>query len=207
MIDNICTYLTNRMKLKMPEIDQERLEILDYGLHLIIGEIPKIGIMIILACLLGVGELTALTFLLLLPYRMFSGGFHLKTHIGCILGTTTFYSGIALCAKYIMLPNIVKYIGIVILAILGFWMITKYAPADTENAPIISKAERKKKKIVSYITFGISLLVCLCIPSTIISNILLFGLFVQSICISRFAYRITNSKYGFEEYEKGNLKI
>ena len=54
MIDNICSYLTNKMKIRMPDINEEKAEILDYGLHLIIGEIPKVFIMIGLAFLLGV---------------------------------------------------------------------------------------------------------------------------------------------------------
>ena len=68
----------NRMKIKMPELNDEKIEILDYGLHLIIGEIPKVFIMILLAFLLGVGDLALLAFLLMLPYRSYSGGFHLQ---------------------------------------------------------------------------------------------------------------------------------
>ena len=42
MVDKICTYLTNRIRKEMPEIDDERAEIIMYGLQNIIGEIPKI---------------------------------------------------------------------------------------------------------------------------------------------------------------------
>ena len=41
MVDKICDYLTNKIKNKMPEIDDERAEVINYGIHLIVGEIPK----------------------------------------------------------------------------------------------------------------------------------------------------------------------
>ena len=207
MIDNICSYLTNKMKIRMPDIDEEKAEILDYGLHLIIGEIPKVFIMIGLAFLLGVGELSILAFLLILPYRSFSGGFHLKTHLGCILCTTSFYAGTALLSKYITLTEPVKYIAIIAVWIFGMMMIKLYAPADTENVPVISKKERRKRKIASYIMLSISLLVAAIIPNRIISNILLFGMLIQTLSITRLAYKITKNKYGYEECEKGNLKL
>lgn len=191
----------------MPDIDEEKAEILDYGLHLIIGEIPKVFIMIGLAFLLGVGELSILAFLLILPYRSFSGGFHLKTHLGCILCTTSFYAGTALLSKYITLTEPVKYIAIIAVWIFGMIMIKLYAPADTENVPVISKKERRKRKIASYIMLSISLLVAAIIPNRIISNILLFGMLIQTLSITRLAYKITKNKYGYEEYEKGNLKL
>ena len=207
MIDNICSYLTNKMKIRMTDIDEEKAEILDYGLHLIIGEIPKVFIMIGLAFLLGVGELSILAFLLILPYRSFSGGFHLKTHLGCILCTTSFYAGTALLSKYITLTEPVKYIAIIAVWIFGMIMIKLYAPADTENVPVISKKERRKRKIASYIMLSISLLAAAIIPNRIISNILLFGMLIQTLSITRLAYKITKNKYGYEEYEKGNLKL
>ena len=48
-----------------------------------------------------------------------------------------------------MLQDIQKYILIGITFIFGVIMISLYAPADTENLPILSKKERKIKKILS----------------------------------------------------------
>ncbi len=52
MIDKICMFLTNKMRQEMPDIDDERAEIINYGLQNIIGEIPKIFIMLGIAYLL-----------------------------------------------------------------------------------------------------------------------------------------------------------
>ena len=33
-----------------------------------------------------------------------------------------------------------------------------------------------------------------------ISNILILGNFIQTLCITKFAYKLTNNKYGYEVY-------
>lgn len=200
MIDNICTFLTNRIRKEMPEVDDEKAEIIMYGLQNIIGEIPKTFLVLLIAYFLGIFRETLITVLLLLPYKSFSGGFHLKTHIGCIIGTTLFYCGIALISKYIIIEAIVKYILIAIIWIFGIVMITLYAPADTENVPILAKKDRKKKRILSYITFTVGLLVAAFIQNNIICNILILGNFIQTLTITKLAYRLTNNKYGCEVY-------
>lgn len=202
MIDKITESLTNKIKKEMPDIDDERSEIINYGLQLIIGEIPKLFIMLGIAYLLGVFKLSIMMVLILLPYRLASGGFHLKTHIGCIISTSAFYSGIPLLAKSIILNIYVKYLLLLIIFVFGIFMISLYAPADTENVPIISTKERRKKKIQSYIFFTIGLAATLFINNNIISNIIIFGYFAQTCAITRFAYKLTNNKFGYELYKE-----
>lgn len=200
MIDNICTFLTKRIQKEMPEIDNERAEIILYGLQNIIGESPKIFIILGISLVLGIFKETLIVFLVLLPYRCFSGGFHLKTHLGCILGSTIFYCGIAFFSKNIILNDITKYILIVATFIFGIIMISLYAPADTENVPILRKKDRKLKKVLSYITFSVGLIIPLFIKDNILINVLIIGNLVQTCTITRIAYRITKNKYGYEIY-------
>lgn len=200
MIDKICEFLTNKIRMKMPEVDDEKAEIINYGLQNIVGEIPKTFIIFAIAYLLGVFKLTILVYLILIPYRAFSGGFHLHTHIGCIIGTTLFYCGIALLSKNIILLDYTKYILIGFVWLFGMIAIKLYAPADTENVPILRKKERKTKQILSYLTLTIYMLVAIFTKQTIICNILVFGALIQSIMITKFAYKITNNKYGYEVY-------
>ncbi len=200
MIDKICTFLTKRIRKEMPEIDDERAEVINYGLQNIVGEIPKILLLFIIATVLGMLKEVLFMFIVLTPYRGASGGFHLKTHLGCILGTTAFYCGIVFLSQHIVLENITKYILIGIIWIFGMIMIKLYAPADTENVPILSKKDRKKKKTIAYITFSIGLIVAFFIQNNVISNILIFGNLLQTLTITKFAYRLTKNKYGYEVY-------
>lgn len=200
MIDKICTFLTNRIRKEMPEVDDERAEVIYFGLQNIVGEIPKVFIMLIVAYFLGIFKLALFTFIAILPYKGASGGVHLKTHIGCILLTNLFYCAIPFASKYIVLEPIVKYILILAVWIFGMIMIKFYAPADTENVPILNKKDRRKKQILAYITYTIGLFVAGIIPNPVISNILLLANFIQTLTITKLAYRLTNNKYGYEVY-------
>ena len=200
MIDKICMFLTNKIRKEMPDIDDEKAEVINYGLQNIVGEIPKIFIMLIIAYILNIFPLALFTFIVLFPYRGASGGVHLKTHIGCIIFTTLFYCAIPFVSQYFTLEGITKIIIIASVWVFGMIMIKLYAPADTEDVPILAKKDRRKKQIVSYITFSLGLLAALFISNSVISNILLLSNFVQTITITKFIYRLTNSKYGYEVY-------
>lgn len=199
MVEKFCLFLTNRMRKENPEIDDERAEIINYGLQLLVGEIPKMLITIGIAYLLGILKLTIIMVILILPYRAFSGGFHLHTHIGCILSTTLFYCGIAKISNYIYLHSLEKVIFVLCVWIFGIIIISLYAPADTENVPILRKKERKQKKILSYIIFTLGLILALVIKNNAVCNIIIFGYLVQTLMITPVAYKITKNSYGYKK--------
>lgn len=206
MVETICNKLTLKIRRKMPEIDDERAEVINYGLQLLLGEIPKSIILILIAYFLNALELTIITLLLMLPYRTVSGGVHLKTHIGCMTATSLFYIGNAVLSRSIVFEQNIKYILTFLVWAFSMIMIKLYAPADTEAVPILRKKERKIKKILSYIIMSIGLCVSIIIKNTVVSNILLIGTFLQSFAISRIIYKLTNNKYGYEEYCKNTIK-
>lgn len=200
MVDKICDYLTNKIRDKMTDINDERAEVINYGLHLLVGEIPKTFVFIAIAALLGVLKEFFITVLVIFPYRSFSGGFHLKTHLGCIVGTSLMYCGIPIISKYIVMTGTIKYVIFALVWIFGIIMCKLYAPADTENVPILRKKDRKIKQILSYITLTITLIIGIIINNNTISNIIVLGMLIQSLTITKIAYKITNSKYGYEVY-------
>ena len=200
MIDKICLFLTNKIQKKMPENDYERKQVINYGLQILIGEIPKIFIVLLIAWILGIFKLTLITFILIMPYRSVSGGFHLHTHIGCIIATTLTYCGTAFVSQYIVLNNIVKYILILLIWIFSMAMIKLYAPADTEEVPILETKVRQKKQLASYIIATISLIAAIFIRDNVISNILIIGTLLQTLAITKVMYKLTNNKYGYEVY-------
>ncbi len=203
MIDKFCDYITKKIKEKNPDMDEERTLVVDFGVRLIFGELPKILLLFIIGFALGIGWYTLLAFLLLCPYRSFTGGFHLKTHLGCMLCTVILYCGPVILAKYVTIePQYVKYIVTSIIGVIGIALILKYAPADTEAIPIISKKERKRKKISGIVSLLILLTIIVFVPNKIVSNMLIYGVILQTLTITKTAYKLTNNKYGHEEYEK-----
>lgn len=205
MIEKICESLTKKIQEQMPEVDNERAEVIKYGLEIIIGEIPKLILLVVVAIILKIGWLVVFAYLTMLPYKVMAGGFHLKTNIGCLIGTFTVYYGNVLISKYMVIePIYLKYIVIIATWIFSIIMISLYAPADTINLPILRKKERKTKKILSYIFATIMLIGSLVIKNNTLANILLINVIVESVCISRLAYKITKNEYGYENYLKNS---
>ena len=202
MIEKFCNYILSKMKKKMPEITDEQGEAILYGLQLLIGEAPKMILLFGISFIFGFGLEMLFAYFAIMPYRTVSGGFHLHTHLGCIIGSTVFYYGNVILSKLLVLDSIEKYVLVALSFVFGMLMISMYAPADTENVPIISKKERRQKKILSYITLTLTLGASLIIQNQVYSNILIIGSIIQSLSITRIAYKLTNNKYGHEIYEK-----
>lgn len=202
MINKICDALTLKMKLQMPEIDDEKAEVINYGLQLIIGEVPKIILLFAVAIILNIGWYVIFAYITMLPYKIVAGGFHLKTNIGCTIGTFVVYYGNVLLGRTLEIAFNTKCLAIAIIWVFSIIMISLYAPADTVNLPILRKKERKLKKILSYIFATITLIVGLVIKDNTLSNILIINVLIESFCISKLAYKITKNEYGYQEYLK-----
>ena len=202
MIEKFCNYLLSKMKKKMPEITDEQGEAILYGLQLLVGEAPKMILLFGISFIFGFGLEMLFAYFALIPYKTASGGFHLHTHLGCIISSAVIYYGNIFLSKFLMLDSIEKYVLVALSLGFGILMISMYAPADTENVPIISKKERKQKKILSYITLILTLVASLIIQNQVYSNILIIGSIIQTLSITRIAYKLTNNKYGHEIYEK-----
>ena len=200
MVEKICSFILSKMRKKMPEITDEQGEVILYGLQLLVGEAPKMILLFGISFILGFGLEMVFAYFAIMPYRAVSGGFHLHTHLGCIIGSAIFYYGDVLISKFLVLGSVEKYILVALSLIFGILMVSMYAPADTENVPIISKKERRNKKILSYITLVITLFAALIIQNQVYSNILIIGTIIQSMSITRIAYKLTNNKYGHEVY-------
>lgn len=200
MIDKICNYILKRIRKEMPEVDDERADVILYGLQLIIGEIPKEILLFVIAYFLGIFKLTLISVLIVAPYRCFSGGIHLHTHIGCIICTCMLYIGTALIGKYVVLVGTTKYLILGLVWLFSSIMVMKYAPADTENVPILRKKERTQKKIISEIVLSINIIIALFINNTAVTSMVAYGLFIQTLMITRVAYKLTKNKYGHEVY-------
>lgn len=200
MIDKTCEVLLKKIRKEMPDINDERAEVIFYGLQLIIGEVPKILLLFAVAIIFKIGWLVIFAYVTMLPYKTVAGGFHLKTNIGCLIGTFIVYYGNVLISKFIVFSTDIKYLLSIIILIFSIIMIYFYAPADTINLPILRKKERRTKKILSYIFATATLVVALITKDSTLSNILIFNVLIETICISKLAYKITRNEYGYQAY-------
>ena len=198
MIDKFCDLITEKIKSKVTDIDEERELIINFGVRLIFGELPKILILFIIGFLLSMGWQTLLLFFLIAPYRSFTGGIHLKTHLGCMITTSILYLLPIILSKYILISD--KNILYILAG-----LITRYAPADTENIPILSKKEIKSKKIKSYIALVILLSIIIFNPYKQFSYMIIYAIFLQNLTVLPISYKLTNNKHGYEVYTEETI--
>lgn len=203
MVDKICNWLMARVRAKMPEVDEERAEVIRYGFELIIGEVPKLIVMFIIALLLGKIKLFLISVAIICPYRTFSGGIHLKTHIGCFISTNLLYLGNVYISEIVRFESLgYKIIFTIIAFVFATIMIIANVPADTDTVPILIKRDRNKKKIESFICIVILMFFEFVIEDRIISNMCVIGVLLQTLTITRMSYKIFGVKPGYLEYIK-----
>lgn len=197
MIENLCRKITNSLRKKMPMPD-ERAEVINFGLLVLIGEVPKIILIFAFAWYFKILKLTLLTFIAISMYRTQSGGFHLESHIGCLLFSLLIFCGTGFLAKAIVTTNMyLLYALYTLIFVLNFIVISKYAPADTDKVPIINMEKRKKKKLMSYLAVFIIYIFALFISSSqIISNVCILSTLIQSLGMTPVAYKISKCEYG-----------
>lgn len=206
MIDKFCDLITEKIKSKVTDIDEERELVINFGVRLIFGELPKILILFIIGFLLSMGWQTLLLFFLIAPYRSFTGGIHLKTHLGCMITTSILYLLPIILSKYILISNKnILYILAGLITIFSIIIIAKYAPADTENMPILSKKEIKSKKIKAYISLVVLLSIIIFNPYKQFSYMIIYAIFLQNLTVLPISYKLTNNKHGYEVYTEETI--
>jgi accessory gene regulator B len=201
MINKLCEYLINKIRKNDNTIDDERAEIINYGLQSIIGEFPKGIIIFSLAYIIGLVKIVLISTIILLIYRAFAGGIHLKTNKYCLLISGLLVIGSSYLARIIIFDNPILFYFI--LFCMNIYSIILYAPADTYNRPIISQKQKYRRKIECLITVMISFLLSIyIIKDQVVSNIMMYSITIESFMITPLAYKIFDNKYGIERLKE-----
>lgn len=191
----------NAIKKYYPEYDEEKLEIIEYGLEGIYLTITKLIIIFGLSYYLGI---LLEVFLLTLSYnliRFTAFGLHATKSIYCLISSLTMFVGGTLIVLYVTIPFIVKFI----ISVICVYFIFKYAPADTEKRPIVSPKRRKIFKTISTITGIIFTILIIVFNKHILSNYLLIGMIEAVIMIHPTVYKIF--KLPYDNYKNYNIGL
>lgn len=201
MVDTICDWLLKKITENDSTIDEEKSEIIYYGLQNLVGELPKGFLILLVAGVCGVFKLVLIGTIVFLLYRGFAGGVHLKTHFSCFLVSTVAVVGSTIFAKNFLYES--TFVIYTILGIFNLMLAALYAPADTENRPIMKESQRNRQKIESVVTVGVVYLIStFIIKNQIISNIFMYMITIESLMITPIAYKIFKNKNGEERREE-----
>ena len=191
MKKKLLDYCIKSIKNKYPDYDNDKIEIINYGLESLYLTFSKVILIVGLSLVLGIFKNVVLLLIFYNIIRFTAFGLHAKKSWHCLLiSSTLFIGGVYIC-EYLYLPFIVK----IILSLTCILLVAKFAPADTEKRPLINKKRRKKYKILSVLSSGIFAILIVIFNEKIISNYLLFGLIWATLMILPISYKLFNLPY------------
>lgn len=199
MKNKILGHCMKVIKDKYPLYDEEKLDVIMYGLESIYLTFTKVIIIFLLAIILNIWKEVLLLLLFYNLIRVSAFGMHAKKSIHClIISLSLFIGGVYLC-KCLVIPFVIK----VILVFVCIVFIFKYAPADTEKRPIINKKLRKKYKVISVIVSACYGVFIVLFSDKVISNYLLIGMIESTIMLLPVTYKVFDLPYdNYKSYLK-----
>ncbi len=176
--------------------DSDERDILIFGVQRFLEDITKIIIITIIAAFLGILKEVYVVFAVMMVYKNFVGGAHARTNLECVFFTTLCCFIPIYMSKFFLLSNSKLLILTVFTVIFSIVIIVKFAPADTENIPIVNKKQRLKLKIGA----GIVLPVIIIFFGMVIRDSYLYEIVLICLNISNFnttplMYRLLRCKY------------
>ena len=139
-------------------IKPEDKEIYVYGLDALISTFINLIVIAALGIILGVFAETVVFVLAFAVLRVYAGGYHAKTHIGCIAAFISIYL-VSMALQYFTPDYLIK-IPTVILALLSTAAIFIMAPIEHKNRPFEGDEYQRFKRI-SRIVAGLEALIVL----------------------------------------------
>lgn len=194
LLSKLCDNITNTIKDRVKDIDDNKAEIINYGLYLWLSDIIKLTLILSAAYFLGVIKLTIVFIICYSLLRVFAGGSHAKTFWGCLITNSVIIFG----SVYLSLIPLPINPVVLVMLVMPFCSLTLYlyAPADHENKPIVSKKQRKRLKISAYIVLFIEYLISISIPENTVSNTIILSTFFVCLGMLPFTYKIMGSRHG-----------
>ena len=156
-----------------------------YGVELLISTIFNLCNLVLISVLFG-NPLTLIPYLIsFIPLRMFGGGYHAKTHWGCVAITSAAY--FVTCLFTTVIANKSLQIIYFAVSIVGFLLLLALAPVPAKNKPLSPKEMHSYKAIsliMSLALIGLALAVILkAIPTSLSLTFLYLGEVVSTIML------------------------
>lgn len=172
-------------------INEEELEIINYGLESIYLTLVKIVIIIFLSLLLGIFKEVILMIVSYNIIRFFAFGLHAPNSTSCLITSIILFIGGAYVSIYLDISIYIK----IIISFISILLISIYAPADTEKRPLINRKKRLKYKYISIVVSIFMSFFLIKFHDSYLSNFLLIGLIEEVIMILPITYKLYKLPY------------
>ena len=134
--------LANRIADMNPDADDKTRSSIAYGLSVLWNDIVKIPLVFVLVSIVFSAWEMLVSLLFWGPLRIWLGGLHSKTWLGCLVTT---------CCCFLTIHGVARYTAIgtevlLGLVVVGGLFVLLFAPVDHPNKPIKSEKQRKRMK-------------------------------------------------------------
>lgn len=140
MIKKISHWIVQKMNEVNPRTEEECIK-MEYMLEVILDQITILSVMFILCALFGYPRESIICFIGCMTLRLFAGGFHMKTRLGCCLVTSSIAIGGGMLVHYIKMPIQVC----IVLLLIDLFLVGMFAPQGTANNPVNPKFLKVRK--------------------------------------------------------------
>lgn len=191
MKQNVLGYCLNLISDTRPDIDDIKLDEIRYGLEAIYITLTKTVVIFTLAIILNIFKEMFLLLLFFNILRTTGFGLHATKGWICLLSSSLVFIFLPFISKMITIPIFIKSL----LGVIAIILIFIYAPADTIKRPIINKNRRAIYKTITTISCIILSFLSIMIKDNTLSNLIIFGIYIEVILILPIIYKMFNLSY------------
>lgn len=197
-MERAAEVITNKINSYLHKEGLE-LQKMKLGLEILLINISKFFIIFTIASIFNLLKESLLMTLVFASIRRNAFGLHAKNSFICTLVSLNIFVVGAYLSYYLKFNNYTTFIIFTIVNILLY----KYAPADTENHPLLGANLRNKRKKEAVITGIVLMIIALLIPNNIVKTLMSLSAISAVIIILPITYSLLKRRYkNYEQYER-----
>lgn len=200
VIANTSSKITQFVNKSTQSKTKVELEQIQYGIHILLNNLIKLTVVFLAAYFLGIFKYVIIAFLSFSFLRSSASGIHARTSITCLISTAAIFLG----AAYLGISIQLGYRDISVVFTTCTLLLYLYAPADTEEKPLVSKRLRRRLKIFALGSNVLLFAVCLILKGSIFASVITFSVLIECLSITPFIYFIFKRRY--RNYENVCIK-
>lgn len=140
---NILVMRTTDFLVSCGAIKQEDISIYQYGLEVLYLSMLEVMSILLLAVWVGNFFETLLYFAVFIPMRLFAGGYHANTRLGCFFVSLGVYGAFSMVVAFAT----ISYLWLVLLVMVALVIIWRYAPIVHKNHNVSCEAFVRARNI------------------------------------------------------------
>lgn len=191
MKQKVLGYCLNTIRENRTDIDEIKLDEIRYGLEAIYITITKTVVIFSLALIFNIFREMLLLLIFFNILRTTGFGLHASKGWICLLSSSLIFIFLPFFSKLITIPIYIKSLLLIIAVVLIYF----YTPADTVKRPIINKRRRQIYNFITTISCIVLSFIAIIIKDNTISNLILFGIYVEVALILPITYKTFNLSY------------